>query len=184
MCSVPGKSVQVEGEGRTFSQRRASCYQPRHGVAKWVLQVDVCERGFWRTTFYDLIVLPAPAWGTSAWRLVKAEAASERAVYDVLLSDKEAEETCSCPWGSHKPNAAPCVHRASLRALIAKGKLPAPPKPAAKVVHVPARLDGKPVRVPAAVDAPAPGPAAGDDYQTCDDCGRGAAECACRLVLA
>src|SRR6516165_6739082 len=107
MCSVPGKQVQVEGEGKTFSQRRASCYEAAPG--KFVLQVDVCERGFWRTTFYDLTALPAPAWGTSAWRLVKAEAASERAVYDVLLSDREAEESCSCKWGQFKPNAAPCV---------------------------------------------------------------------------
>jgi hypothetical protein len=176
MCSVTGKQVQVEGEGKTFSQRRASCYQPRHGVARWVLQIDVQERGLWRTTFYDLAPLPA-AWGKSAWRLVKAEAASERAVYDVLLSDKEAEESCSCPWGTYKPNAAPCVHRACLRALIAKGKLPTP---APKTGHNPAALDGKPTSVPATVDAPA----AGDDDVRCDGCHLPAADCECELVLA
>jgi hypothetical protein len=171
--------TQVGGSGKTFSSRRASCYQPRCGVARWVLQIDVCERGLWRTTFYDCVPLPAPAWGTSAWRLTKAEAKADRATYDVLLSDKEAEETCSCPWGSHKPNSAPCAHRASLRALIAKGKLP---KPAPKTVHVPATLDGKPTAVPASID---PKPAEADPgYQSCDECGKPADRCACELVLA
>jgi hypothetical protein len=147
MCSVPGNGVQ--GEGATYSKRSASVYEASPG--KWVLQLTVWgRRGFAKTTFYDLTALPAPAWGTSAWRLVKAEA-KERAVYEVLLSADLAQESCTCPHGTYRPNAAPCVHRASLKALIARGKLPAP-KPAPSPATKP--------RVPAVAD---PG------YQTDDD---------------
>ena len=43
--SSTGARVNVEGRGVTFTQRRASCYQPRHGVSLTRSLMDLCVCG-------------------------------------------------------------------------------------------------------------------------------------------
>jgi hypothetical protein len=171
------ESTRIGGPGKTFSKRECSCYEASPG--RFVVQLTAWDHlGRPEVTFYDVTPVAGAQFGKAAFRFVKAEAKAERATYNVLLDGERS--TCDCPHGTYQAERlGPCRHVLAAQALVGGGRLPAP-KAAAKTVHVPATLDGQRTTVPAAVDAPA----AGDDYQTCDDCGRGAAECACRLVLA
>jgi hypothetical protein len=120
--------------------------------------------------------------GRAAFRFVKAVAKAERPTYNVLLAE---QPTCDCPHGTYKADVkGPCRHVLAAQALLSRGKLPEPTKPAPRQVHVRAALDGRRVRVPATLDAAAPSDAGDDGYQTCDECGRPAAGCRCELALA
>jgi hypothetical protein len=147
--------IEVGGQGRTFSKRECSCYEASPG--RFVVQLTVWPlRGAAEVDFYDVTPIPGAQFGRAAFRFVKAAALVERPAYSVLLDgDRSA---CDCPHGTYKAHQlGPCRHVLAAEALVKAGKLPCP-RPAAKVVSVPARLDGKPVRVPAAVDAPAAQP--------------------------
>jgi hypothetical protein len=171
------ESTRIGGVGKTYTKRECSCYEAAPG--RFVVQLSAWDHlGRCEVSFYDVTPLPAPAWGKAAFRFCKAEAMAERATYNVLLDGDRS--TCDCPHSTYRPEGGACRHILAAAALVSRGKLPTP-KPAR--VSVPARLDGKPVAVPTTVDAPAAQPA-GDDYCTCDDCGRPAAECSCELVLA
>ena len=169
-------STPIGGAGKTFSKRECSCYEASPG--RFVVQLTAWDHlGRCEVTHYDVTPISGAQFGKAAFRFVKACSQAERPTYNVLLGE---QPTCDCPHGTYKADTlGPCRHVLAAQALVKAGKLPAP----ARVARVPARLDGKPVRVPATVDAPA-GPAGGDEYCTCDECGLAAAECACDLLLA
>jgi hypothetical protein len=157
--------IEIGGQGKTFSKRECSCYHA--GGNKYVVQLSVWDHlGRCAVDHYDVRPIPGAQFGRAAFRFVKAVAKAERPTYNVLLDGERS--TCDCPHGTYKAHQlGPCRHVLAAEALVKAGKLPTP-KAAPRVVHVPARLDGKAVRVPATVDAPAPQPAE-DVYCTDDD---------------
>ena len=173
------ETTRIGGAGKTFSQRECSCYEASPG--RFVVQVTSWDHlGSAEVSFYDVTPVAGAQFGRAAFRFVKACRKAERPAYNVLLDGDRS--TCDCPHGVYKAHQlGSCRHVLAAEALVSRGKLPTP-KPAPAVVHVPARLDGKPVRVPATLD---PAPTAADDLCTiCDCCGRPADGCECELSLA
>jgi hypothetical protein len=116
--------VQPNGPAHAYTARECSCYEASPG--RFVVQLTVFhKRAAAEVDFYDLAVLPAPAWGRAAFRLVKAVPQAERPAYNVLLAEGE-HGTCDCPHGTYRPNAGPCRHVLAVQALVVRGKLPAP----------------------------------------------------------
>jgi hypothetical protein len=169
--------IEVGGKGKTYGKREVSCYEASPG--RYVVQLTAWDHlGRADVTFYDVTPISGAQFGRAAFRFVKAASTAERPSYNVLLDGDRS--TCDCPHGVYKAQQlGPCRHVLAAQALLKAGKLPAP----ARVVRVPAAVDGWRTSVPATVDAPA-GPAADPGYQTCDCCGKPAERCECELVLA
>jgi hypothetical protein len=155
--------VNPEGAARKPWTRR-TCYlwQPTAGV--WVLTVThFFARKAAEDQHYYLKAL-ASDWGR-AFELTHLEADGGETYHVNLDRDNP---TCDCKGFVRHDH---CKHVESLVALHLRGKLdvvrpPAGAKPAAKVVHVTAVLDGQRVAVPATLD---PAPKAADEYMTDDD---------------
>ena len=74
-----------------------------------------------KTTFYRLEAIKSQL-GGRGFQLTKADAGEGKSEeYETLIDGQHS--TCSCPWGTYKPNQKPCRHVAALSAVLSKGQL-------------------------------------------------------------
>src|SRR5262245_27925329 len=109
-------------------QRRKPARSLRlYGQAGDELRVLQIREGDKLSHFYVREIPAACARGFRLERYLSEQVADRPNSYDVLIAPRQSDDLCECPGHLRWGHRTVCRHRAALRALMAEGRLPAPP---------------------------------------------------------